>query len=57
MPRRLIVAALAAAVVTGLSAGTSTSWLANLASGLAYGLPTFAVVAGGLSAVAWGVKG
>lgn len=56
MPRRLTVAALAAAVVTGLSAGTSTSWLANLASGLAYGLPTFAVVAGGLSVAAWRLR-
>lgn len=56
MPRRLTVAALTAAVVTGLSADVTGSWLVNLATGLAYGLPTFAVVAGGLSVVAWRLR-
>ena len=55
--RRLTVATFAAAVVTGLSAGDSLTWWSNLAQGLTFGVPVFAVVAGGLSAVAWAVKG
>lgn len=54
--RRLTAAAFCAAVVTGLAADTTGSWLVNLATGLAYGLPTFAVVAAGLSVAAWRMR-
>ena len=54
--RRVLTASFAGSIVTGLTAGTSTAPLANLAYGLAVGVTAGLAAWGVLTAVAWVVR-